>query len=392
MFSNRLNKNIEENKVSKLLKSKKSNGIKVLDLTESNPTNSEFKYNINNILKFISNPNSEKYFPSPKGLETARIAVLKYYKDKNINLDIENIFLTSSTSEAYSYIFKLLTNPFDEILIPRPSYPLFSFILELESLHSKYYDLIYSNNNVWEIDYGNIESQITNKTKAIIIVNPNNPTGNYIKRNELDNIINICKENNIAIISDEVFIDYTINSNEINSITKVNDVLTFTLSGLSKICGLPQMKLSWFVLNGEKEICEEAKAKLEIITDTFLTVGTPIQLAAQDILRERNIIQQQIKKRINKNYEFLEKRISNSKFFELLFTEGGWYSIFKLKEKINEEEYVFKLLEKKDVYIYPGYYFDFCDDGFIVVSLLTPENIFNEGVDRILEFAKSFSF
>ncbi len=392
MFSNRLNKNIEGNKISKLLEGKKSNGIKVLDLTESNPTNSEFKYNINNILKFISNPNSEKYFPSPKGLETARIAVLKYYKDKNINLDIDNIFITSSTSEAYSYIFKLLTNPFDEILIPRPSYPLFSFILELESLHSKYYDLIYSNNNVWEIDYGNIESEITNKTKAIIIVNPNNPTGNYIKRNELKNIINICKENNIAIISDEVFIDYNINSNEINTIAKVNDVLTFTLSGLSKICGLPQMKLSWFVLNGEKEICEEAKAKLEIISDTFLTVGTPIQLAVQDILRERKIIQQQIKKRINKNYELLEKRISNSKFFELLFIEGGWYSIFKLKEKINEEEFVFKLLEKKDVYIYPGYYFDFCNDGFIVVSLLTPENIFNEGVDRILEFARSFSF
>ncbi|MCX6166218.1 MAG: pyridoxal phosphate-dependent aminotransferase [Ignavibacteriae bacterium] len=387
MFSKRFDYNIEDNNLSKLLKEKKSAGVKILDLTESNPTNAGFNYNEIGILNSIAKPESMRYSPNPKGLESAREAVSQYYKEKNINVDLENIFLSSSTSEAYSFIFKLLTNPFDEVLIPRPSYPLFSFIAEMESINLKYYNLIYTENKIWEIDFDSINSQLTENTKAIILVNPNNPTGNFIKLKEINLLLRICKENNIALICDEVFMDYILEAERNNtfSFAGINYVLTFTLSGLSKICGLPQMKLSWIVISGPTKECEEATAKLEIITDTYLSVGTPVQLAANNLLIGKEFIQTQIKERIIKNYNYIKSESKRKSYLELLKTEGGWYTVLNIKKLISEEIIAFELLDKKDVYIHPGYFFDFKEEVYIVVSLLTPEEKFKEGIIRILE-------
>jgi alanine-synthesizing transaminase len=391
MFSKRFDYNIEENNLSKLLNEKKSAGVKILDLTESNPTNAGFDYNETGILSSIAKPESMRYVPNSKGLESAREAVSQYYREKSIAVDADNIFLTSSTSEAYSFIFKLLTDSNEEVLIPSPSYPLFSFIAEMESVNIKYYNLIYSDNKLWEIDFESINSQLTKNTKAIILVNPNNPTGNFVKLKEINLLLKICKENNIALICDEVFMDYILEAERNNtfSLAGINYALTFTLSGLSKICGLPQMKLSWIVISGPDKECEEAKAKMEIITDTYLSVGTPIQHAVSNLLIGKEFIQTQIKERISRNYEYIKSISAGGNYFKLFGTEGGWYSVLKIQKKINEETLAFELLDKKDVYIHPGYFFDLKEEGYIVVSLLTPEEKFKEGIKRILEHLDS---
>lgn len=394
MFSKRVNYTTEENKISKLLKEKKSSGVTVLDLMESNPTNARFAYDEDGILNSISKPDSLKYAPLPKGLKQAREAVAGYYKEKNIEINPENIFLTSGTSEAYSFIFKLITNPDDEVLVPAPGYPLFTFIGEMELVKVKNYEFKYVEDEGWTINFESLESGITDKTRVIILLNPSNPTGNFIKTKEINKILRICRERKIAIICDEVFLDYPIEIKSENtfSISGVNYVLTFTLSGLSKICGLPQMKLSWIIIGGPVKQRQEALEKLEIITDTYLSVGTPIQLALNNLLSNKEIIQGQIRERILKNFNFLKSEIEKSKQIILLKTEGGWYSILKLNSEINEEDFVYELLNKKDVYINPGYFYDFNDEGYIILSLLTPVDVFENGVKRIIEFLNNIKY
>jgi alanine-synthesizing transaminase len=391
MYSERFNYNIEENELSELLKKKKFTGIDVLDLTVSNPTDVKIDYDETLILKSISHPGSLKYIPNPKGLLTAREAISRYYKEKNVEVNADNIFLTSGTSEAYSFVFKLLTNPFDEVLIPRPGYPLFSYIAEMESIRIKYYDLNYSENGCWTLNIDSLKSSLTKKSKAIVCINPNNPTGNFIKENELKELLSICGENNLSLICDEVFLDYDIDVDKKNifSFTGNNDVLTFTLSGISKICGLPQMKLSWIVVSGNLVDVEESKSKLEIITDTYLSVGTPIQLGLKEILENSKSIQNNIKYRLINNYNFLKSEISGLSKFELLKAEGGWYSVLKIRGDIDEESFVYSLLKDKDVYVHPGFYFDFMEEGYIVISLLVTEKIFIKGIRRILNYLKN---
>ncbi len=388
MFSKRFDFNIDANRLSLLLKKKKSSGSRILDLTMSNPTDAGLNYNSIGILNSIAKPESLNYLPEPKGLASARESVSRYYYEKNISVKVGDIFLTSSTSEAYSFIFKLLTDPFDEILIPRPSYPLFSFIACIESVNLKYYDIVYTKNKIWEIDFKSISNRLTKNTKAIILVNPNNPTGNFVRLKEINILSKICRKNNIAFICDEVFIDYGLDAEqkEIFSLAGINSNLTFTLSGISKICGLPQMKLSWIVVSGPGEICKEAKEKLEIITDTYLSVGTPVQLAIGDLFSEKARIQRQIKDRITKNYDTLKSVTVNSILMDLFKNEGGWYSVVKVNKNIDEEIMAYDLLNLKDVYIHPGYFFDFTCEGYIVLSLLTPAEIFEDGIKRILEY------
>ena len=385
MFSKRFDYNTEENKLSKLLSDKKKSGIKLLDLTESNPTKAGFNYQNEKILESISHPDSLLYNPNPKGLLSARTSIKSYYKNFGVNINEENIFLASATSEAYSFVFKLLTDPFDEILIPSPGYPLFSFISELESVSIKYYNLKYFGLDGFKIDFNSLNSQLSDKTKAIVVVNPNNPTGNYLKKNDLNELIKICKNKNISLICDEVFLDFNIDKekDEIISTSGVNEIQTYTLSGISKVCGLPQLKLSWIIINGQKEICEVAKTKLEIIADTYLSVGTPIQLALQALLENRFYIQKQISDRIKSNYNFLKTIFPNDDRISILKTEGGWYSILRISENVDEEKLAFDLLDKQNVYIHPGYYFDFEEEGCIIVSLLTQQNTIKEGITRI---------
>lgn len=388
MFSKRFDYEIEDNRLSKLLKEKIDAGVEVFDLTESNPTKAGFEYDRTAILKSISDGRALIYEPNPQGLEIARKAITQYYLERNIRINTENIYLTSGTSEAYSFIFKLLTDPEDEILIPRPSYPLFSFIADMESVNVKYYDLIFEKGNSWKINFDSMINEISKKIKAIVLVNPNNPTGHFVKHEEINLLIKICKDNGIAIVCDEVFLDYDleIEKENIMSFSEIKEVLTFTLSGLSKICGLPQMKLSWIIISGEENEVMEAKMKMDIISDTYLSVGTPIQWGAGELLKDRRIIQKQIRERITENYNFLKNNFDGKNISEVYRAEGGWYSILKIGKKIDEEILAYDLLDKKDVYIHPGYFFDFNEPGFIVVSLITLEKKFQEGIKRIQEF------
>lgn len=385
MFSKKSGYNTADNKISSLLSEKRKSGVKIFDLTESNPTCAGFDYDKVKILNAISSEDSVIYNPDPKGMLSARTAVKNYYESVGIYTVEENIFLTSSTSEAYSFVFKLLADPCDEILIPSPGYPLFSFIAEMESVSVKSYTLFYSSENGFRIDFDSINRQLSSKTKAIVLVNPNNPTGNYLYKDDLSELIILCKTNDFALICDEVFLDYKIygGNKNILSLASVNDVLTFTLSGISKICALPQMKLSWIVINGPEKISREAKSRLEIISDTYLSVGTPVQLGLPSLLNGRHFIQKQISERIISNFNFLKTEFEQEKNISVLKTEGGWYSVLKINITVNEEKLAYDFLDKHNVYIHPGYFFDFEDEGYIVVSLLTKPEELKKGIKEI---------
>jgi len=383
MFSSRFNYELSDNLLNNLLKEKNSNSEKILDLTISNPTLAGFDFNSSEILSAISGAESIQYNPNPRGLLTARSAVSNYYKNAGYVIKPDSIFLTSGTSEAYSFLFKLLTNPGDEILIPQPSYPLIDFIANLENINAVEYPLIYDGN--WEININKIKERITEKTKAIIIINPNNPTGSYVKKQEIEKLNEICSGKEIAIISDEVFLDYKIDKNvDVTSLAGNTKTLTFVLSGISKICALPQLKLSWIQINTDKKLFSKVSERLEIITDTYLSVGTPVQLAAEYLIKNRLYIQKQIIKRINKNLELIAKKVVNSEKILLYKPEGGWYVILKFSSKMNDEERCLKLLKEFNVYIHPGYFFDFTEDGYVVLSLITPEEDYQKGIEIIL--------
>lgn len=385
MFSGKFEYNTSENKISRLLTEKRKSGVRIYDLTESNPTRAGFDYEAEKILESVYQKGSLEYNPDPKGIPAARKAVKEYYKSAGLKVSEENIFLTSSTSEAYSFVFKLLTDPFDEILIPSPGYPLFSFIAEMESVTVKHYTLKYQAENRFRIDIDSIGRQLSPRVKAIVLVNPNNPTGNYLDKEDLTGIISLCKANNIALICDEVFLDFNIDTgcrSKISVVT-VYDVLTFTLSGISKICALPQMKLSWIAVNGPDKIREAAKSKLEIISDTYLSAGTPVQIGLSALLKGRHHIQKQIKERIISNYTILKSEFGQDRYISVLNTEGGWYSVLKINIPVNEEKLAYDLLSKHNVYIHPGYFFDFEDEGYAVVSLLTKQHELKKGIKGI---------
>jgi len=381
MFSNKFNFDFSENELSKLLSKKKKEGRLVLDLTQSNPLNSGIGYEKEKILNSLISGNTFSYNPSPKGLCSAREAVSEYYRQAGFNVDSENIFLTSGTSEAYSYLFKLLCNPGEEILVPQPSYPLIDTIAEIENVKSVRYNLKYDGK--WLIDINDLKKRISKQTKAILIINPNNPTGSYVSREDYIELDGLCLENNLALISDEVFYDFNINGEKKTSSAGNNSCLTFTLSGISKICGLPQLKLSWIITDGTPQVKSDAIKRLEILTDAFLCVNTPVQEGLDVILKTRFDFQNKLNALIRKNLEFLQKSVIKSKKLEVLLIEGGWYSVVKILDNTDDENMCLRLLEDKDVYVHPGYFFDFEENCFFVISLITKYEIFSEGIERI---------
>ena len=350
----------------------------MIDLTLSNPTQAGFAYpeEIGEILGRIGG--GMGYRPQAAGLPEARRAVQGYYAEKKIGVEIEQLLLTASTSEAYGFLFKLLADPGDELLVPRPSYPLFEFLAGLEGLETRSYPLRYGGAG-WEVDVDRLAAAIGERSRAIVLVSPNNPTGSFVKRQEREDIEALSRECGLALIADEVFADYTLDAGqERGSFAAATDLLTFTLSGLSKVLGLPQLKLSWIVIQGPEKERHEALARLEVIADTYLSVGTPIQEGLPELLRLREGIQKQIGERIRGNLAFLKERIANLKNVRLLACEGGWYAVLKVEE--DEERLALELLEE-GLFVHPGFFFDFTREGFLVLSLL-PED-FPEGVERL---------
>jgi alanine-synthesizing transaminase len=363
VFSSRLDWNIQTNRLSLAIKKK----THLLDLTESNPTRASLDYP-DQILAAFADPRSLQYEPEPRGLLAAREAVAAYYG----NVPASRILLTASTSEAYAYLFKLLCNPGDEILSPRPSYPLFDFLGGLESVRVVQYPLRYD--GAWHIDFEALARAITPKTRAIVVVNPNNPTGSFLKREERHKLEHF----GLPILSDEVFSDYALSRDDsrVSTLTDAAKVLTFSMSGLSKIAALPQMKLGWIVASGPGH--EEALDRLELIADTYLSVATPVQHALPQLLAASVSVRDQIRERSRANLATLRST-------RPLHVEGGWYAILQVPRTKSEEEWALELLDRCDVLVQPGYYYDFESEAFLVLSLLTPPDIFSEGVRRLMD-------
>jgi alanine-synthesizing transaminase len=383
MFSSRLEWTASPNPISELLEAKRRAGETVLDLTESNPTRAGIDYPADEIARAFAGPGALHYEPEPFGLPDARAAVARYYADSGVEIDAARIVLTASTSEAYAWLFKLLAGPGDEILTPRPSYPLFEYLARLESVNVVQYPLFYDHG--WHLDGAGLRALVTSRTRAIVTVHPNNPTGSFLKLYELDELAAVARENHLAIISDEVFSDYWLERDpaRVGVVAgAAQDVLSFSLSGLSKIVGLPQMKLGWIVAGGP--LWRAALDRLEFIADTYLSVGTPVQLAASALINARHGVQRQIRTRLERNLGALRTAMVGAPHVRLLEVEGGWYANLQVPRVRSEEEWVLSLLGRENVLVQPGFFYDFGAEAFLVVSLLTRSEVFDEGMTRML--------
>lgn len=386
MFAGRTNWELTQNKITAILEEFKRKGTTVFDLTESNPTRCGFVYPEKELQSALLNPANMRYIPATKGMLSAREAVAAYYKGQRIDISPEQIFLTSSTSEGYSFLFRLLADPGETMLFPAPSYPLFEFLVGLNDLEMQYYPLQYQNK--WAIDFPALRKLITPHVRGIILVNPNNPTGSYIKRDEVAALNAICREHQLPIISDEVFYDYTFDPHQhFPSLANNDDQLSFVLGGLSKTLGLPQMKLSWIVVNGPEHLIAQTMERLEIIADTYLSVNTPVQNALPLWMQYRQAIQKQIMMRVLQNREYALRQFGDEAV--CLNADGGWYIVLKLKQELDEELLVEELLSREQVYVHPGYFFNFESGSHVILSLLSKPEVFQEGVSRIRQYLKN---
>jgi alanine-synthesizing transaminase len=385
MFAERTNWNLAGNRLSEALARHRASGKRLYDLTASNPTECGFAYDGEAILAALRNPAALKYKPNPKGLESARLAVTEYYSALGTQVSAEDIFLTTSTSEAYSYVFRLLCNPGDELLIPAPSYPLFSFLAEILDVKLVRYPLVYDHG--WQMDLHSLQQAMTPRTRGIIVVNPNNPTGHFAKAKEMQALNELCARRSFAIIADEVFLDFSLRQEKPLSFAGNGEALTFTMSGLSKIAGLPQMKMAWLIASGPATLKRQAIEKLEIIADTFLSPNAPVQLATPTFLEQRSGFREQLLARVRRNLEELDRQLAAQRNCSRLEVEGGWYAVLRVPATQSDEELALALLEAKSVYVHPGHFFDFPTDGYVVLSLIAAEDDFAEGARRILELA-----
>jgi alanine-synthesizing transaminase len=364
----------------------RASGVVLLDLTASNPTQCGLQYDSQAILSAFQNPKSLTYDPQPKGLLAAREEVARYYLETHKTVvDPEAIFLTTSTSEAYSFIFRLLCNPQDKVLVPKPSYPLFDYLADLQDVILVPYSLQYAQG--WLLDFHTLSEALSPRTRAILLVHPNNPTGSYVRPSEMQQLNDVCRERQLALIVDEVFLDYPFEASAHKSFVRNREVLTFTLSGLSKISALPQMKVAWMVCTGPDELVRSAVERLEVIADTFLSLNAPTQWALPTLLQQRHPLQKQLTERVRQNRAELIRQLANQHFCELLDAEGGWYAVLRVPADQSDEERAINLMRSQHVIVHPGHFFDFPKDGFLVVSLITPFEEFAKGIALLLSAA-----
>jgi alanine-synthesizing transaminase len=385
MFSSRTQWNTTPNRISRLVEEKRSRGELIVNLTESNPTMCGFIYPEKEIRSALSHESVLVYQPDPRGLLGARTALAKYYTTRGAPIDPKHVVFTSSTSEAYSYLFKLLCNPEDEILVPRPSYPLFEFLSQINDVVSKNYRLVYDGE--WHVDFESLKTNLTDRTKAIVLIHPNNPTGSYIAQVEFDQICSLAAQYQCAIIIDEVFEPYLISSDNHRQYTlhAPDSVLTFSLNGISKLLGLPQLKLSWIIVHGNSWQTSETLNRLDILADTFLSVNTPVQNALPNLLQCAPAIQTHIRTRIRTNHESLKSCFAQSKV-SVLNSEGGWYGILQLPQNMSDEEWVLDFLIHKNILVYPGHFFELDQKACIIISLLPLPGAFQRAIGNMLRF------
>jgi alanine-synthesizing transaminase len=403
VFSCRTNWTLTPNRLAIHLDERRRQGLPILDLTESNPTRCGFDFDQGAILGALREPRSLVYEPEPRGLLPARAAVAGYYAERGAPVAPQQIFLTTSTSEAYSYVFRLLADPGDAILAPRPSYPLFDFLTRLNDVELVHYPLgppiplidgpsrrhPLLDDQGWQIDREATEKALkesSRRVRAILAVHPNNPTGSFVRPADLDFLLDLCRRHQLALITDEVFADYTFaeEASPAASHAGVSRVLTFTLSGLSKISALPQMKLAWLVANGPPDHLAVALDRLEVIADTYLSVSAPLQHALPRLLELRRQFQPQILARLRHNLAWLDRRLAGERSVMRLDSEGGWYAILRVPSVRTDEDWAVELLTRDGVMIHPGHFYDFVSEGHLVVSLLPRPETFQAGMQKIV--------
>jgi alanine-synthesizing transaminase len=388
-FAARTDWPLEENAYTKALRRQQQSGRALLDLTASNPTTCGFRYDEFAILAALQCPAALRYDPHPKGLPSARAAVARYYDDiaPGAPIDPERLILTTGTSEGYSSLFRLLCEPGDEVLVAHPSYPLFDFLATIHDVKLRPFHLVYDHG--WQIDFHGLEKSIGARTRAILLVHPNNPTGHFIRSSEARRLNALCVANGLALVVDEVFFDYKLSKDSEHAANHRTfacnaPVLTFALSGLSKISALPQMKVGWIAVSGPEKSARDALARLEFIADTYLSLSAPIQHALPALLAQRQLLQPQLMARIETNLRHLDTQISMQNLVSRLDIEGGWYAVLRVPAVQSDEELAIALLDQCSVAVHPGHFYDFSAEGYLVLSLLVPTDQFAEGLHRIL--------
>jgi len=383
-FSARLPDRLQPNAVSVAVETLRAAGTPLVDLTESNPTRVGLPYPAG-LLASLSGPRAMLYEPAPLGLWSAREAVATDAWRRGARIDPADVVLTASTSESYAWLFKLLCDPGDCVLVPRPSYPLFEHLTRLEVVQAVPYDLEYHGR--WTIDFARIEDAPA-ATRAVLVVSPNNPTGSFVSTAELDRLAALCARRGWALIADEVFSDYNLDEGRaVTDLTTRVDVRSFTLGGASKSLGLPQVKLGWMTIGGDRRTREEVRSRLELIADTFLSVSTPVQVAAPSLLQEAAVVRSAIQTRIRRNLSEARRIAAAHPSCELLHTEGGWSAVIRVPAVRSEEDLVLGLLHRERILVHPGFFFDFRHEAYGVVSLLPEEDVFASALNRVLDYA-----
>jgi hypothetical protein len=384
MFSARTRFDLRPNRLAQALAARRARGERVIDLTESNPTRVGLAPPPA-LLELLASDAARRYEPMPFGLPEARAAVARDFAGRGMTLEPDRVVLHASTSEAYSYLFKLLCDPGDEVLVPRPGYPLFDYLAGLESVRAASYAL--AQDGAWHLDAGAVAEALTPRTRAIVAVSPGNPTGAYLKRDELERLEALAAERGIAIVADEVFWDFALggDARRAASLARDTGALGFALGGLSKGCALPQLKLAWTAVTGPEALRREALARLELVADSYLPVSTPVQVAAPALLARKAELQAPVHARLASNLAALRGALAGSSPASLLEPEGGWSAVLRVPATCGEEERALRLVERQGVLVHPGYFFDFPREAFLVLSLLPPPAEFQEGVARVLD-------
>jgi alanine-synthesizing transaminase len=389
MFSKRTNWDLQENAYTQAVRRHRQSGRSLLDLTISNPTVCGFDYDEVAILDALRSSAALRYDPQPKGLSSARAAVVEYYREKNPNAvpDPERVILTTGTSEAYSFLLRLLCEPGDEVLVAHPSYPLFDFLAAIHDVKLCAFPLIYDHG--WQLNFPAVRQALGPRTRAILLVHPNNPTGHFLSRAEADEINAICREHELALVVDEVFLDYELSvagdhPQRQGTCVGGAQALTFVLSGLSKIAALPQMKVGWIATSGPDALVCDAVARLEVIADTYLSLNAPIEHGLAELLTQRRTMQPQILARIETNLQQLDERLTRQQLISRLKIEGGWYAVLRVPAVQSDEDLAIRLIEEQSVLVHPGHFYEFGHEGYLVISLLTKVKEFAEGIGRVI--------
>jgi aspartate/methionine/tyrosine aminotransferase len=405
-FSERTGWNTEESDLARAHRLRRESGLPIADLTASNPTRCGFKYP-DSLLDALADGRALDYDPQPRGLLAAREAVCRYYADQGVALDPGQVVLTTSTSEAYSFLFRLLSDPGGEILVPQPGYPLFDFLATLDDVRIKAAPLVYDDG--WQIDFEGLRRALSAQTRAIVVVHPNNPTGHFTKPWEAEELARICLEQGLSLIVDEVFLDYVEAGNKgpreqgnkkagtegprdqgnerpRSFAAGLEGVPVFVVSGLSKIAGLPQMKAAWIAVTGPEKA--QALERLEVIADTLLSINAPVQWALPRWLANRAEIQEQIRRRVSANLAELDRQLATLPTLQRLAVEGGWYAVMRVPALGPDEQTVLALLER-GVWVHPGYFFGLPESGWLVVSLLGEEAEFGAGMITVTNYFRT---